>query len=367
MFQSCSNLEQTDPHRNREPQCPKVPRSPLKAPRRASERFRRLRDGNATRGSHRGLQKDEGVFNLLCEGKLPSRPLSIAERMTIAVCHARPTGSITFDSRDLDSKQSRNRFSRLIKRLIRSRRGRKLGYLAFPACSNGHSGWHIHLLVWDYIDSRPLTRHANELGFGRPQIDYIDDLSDLNYFRKVAYHFRQTEEAFGRTHGNRHEKRPKGARRYLMPLPKTLQQVNPKLLSAVDMAKDKSVSDLELLRACPLFSKGQTNTQGQFEQGGSSPSSQASSYITKPRGQGDQHKANKGFQRLPIRMRQGFPRIHQGRSSLLNRRWIKAIQRLGLGRAGPSGKAFPGASRLAEKPAQSTSQVDSPKRGPEFS
>jgi len=287
--------------------------------------------------SKRRPQQDEEIFNLLKEGRLPDRPLSMSERMTIAVCHARPTGAITLDSRDLGSKESRNRFSRLVKRLIRSRRGRSFAYLAVPACSTGHKGWHVHLLVWDYIDSKPLTRHAMELGFGLPDIDPIAALNDLNYFRKIAYHFRQTEEVFGRTHGDRHEVRPKGARRYLMPLPKTLQQVNPKLLSAVNMAKDKSVSDSELLRACPLFSKGQTDTQEHSDQGSRSPLSQASRHITTRRDRGEQHKASKSFQRLLIRMNQGFLSIHQVSSSLLDGRWIKAIKRVSLGRAGPSG------------------------------
>jgi len=58
----------------------------------------------------------------------------------------------------------------------------------------------------------------------------------------------------GGTHRDRHQAPPKGAHRFLMPISKTLRDVNPKLLSALKTARDKSVNDDELHQSNPISS-----------------------------------------------------------------------------------------------------------------
>jgi len=149
MFQSCSNPSETGSQALGTAEVRKPAFDHEKARKRTAGILERLREGQTRPTPTRRPQQDEEIFNLLRKGKLPPRPLSTTERMAIAVCHAGPTVAITLDSRDLDSKRSRKRFSDLMKRLVRDRGGRKLGYLAVPACSTGQNGWHIHFLGWE--------------------------------------------------------------------------------------------------------------------------------------------------------------------------------------------------------------------------
>jgi hypothetical protein len=330
MFQSCSNPSETGSRALGAAEVRKPAFDHEKARKRTAEVFKRLREGQTPPTPTRRPQQDEEVLRTLQEGKLPSRPLTRAERRTIAVCHARPTGAMTLDSRDLDSKGVRSAFSKLTRRLRNMRFGKSLSYFAVPACSTGHDGWHIHCLVWDFIPKETLRRHARAVGFGGAEIKTLRELGELDYFRMIAYHLRQNDDVFGITKRHRHKPQPKWARSYLYSV-----EDNPKLLSALNMARDKSVSDIELLRACPLFSN-QGDAQGQSDQGCSSPSSKVSRYITKQRDPRDQNRATTFLNRLGSRARQVLEGI-QRKSTLLGNGWSRATNRLSLGRAGPSG------------------------------
>jgi hypothetical protein len=340
MFQSCSNPSETGSQALGTAEVRKPAFDHEKARKRTAGILERLREGQTRPTPTRRPQQDEEIFNLLKEGRLPDRPLSMPERRTIALCHARPTGAMTLDSRDLDSKGVRSAFSRLMRRLGRWRQGKALSYFAIPACSTGHDGWHIHCLVWDFIPKETLRRHARAVGFGGAKIKTLRELGELDYFRMIAYHLRQNNDVFGITERHRHKPQPKGAHSFLYSA-----EGNPKLLSALNMAKDKSVSDIELLRACPLFSN-QCETPTNSSQESSNDSSQLtsdSSQQTREENQG-LHWINQGIQvrsssrglALLKGLRSWFRSKFQ--SDLINRPWLhRASRDKSLGRAGPSG------------------------------
>lgn len=190
------------------------------------------------------------------EDRLPfSQSLTPKERMAIAITSARPTNLLHIHSL-LDRPSFMHRWRRWVRRMERARRKRPLIYVATVAKSRrSNGGHHAHVLLWEYLHLPVLKQHCREVRFGRePQIRQLPPNDLMEVFLPVTYVLGQHEPVFGTTHHYRHEPLPKGARAILLPQRSTLRAKNTKLLDALTSAEDPSVSDFDLVQACPVFS-----------------------------------------------------------------------------------------------------------------
>jgi hypothetical protein len=153
-------------------------------------------------------------------------------------------------------------FRRLVKRLNRDRAKRRprdpapLIYVANLARAKGATGYHVHLLLWDYVHAPTLIGHCKDLGLGLPQLAQLpaDAAGNIDYWQQVMYVPAQHEPIFGSDKHERHEDRVKSARRLLYPQKRTLARHCPELLSALEDANDPAVPDETLLARLPRFS-----------------------------------------------------------------------------------------------------------------
>ena len=72
----------------------------------------------------------------------------------------------------------------------------------------------------------------------------------------------QQESVFGSSHHNRHEDRPKWGKRFIQSQQKTLVRRHPELFAALNMVKDKGLSDQELYSQPLTFSRDRFLTNG---------------------------------------------------------------------------------------------------------
>jgi hypothetical protein len=183
--------------------------------------------------------------------------LTEAERRTVAIVAAEPFALLTLDSASMTRDVAVSAFRRLVQRLnYWLHLGHPLVYYAVPACSSAGLGWHIHAIVWDFLLKAVLNDHAHEVGFGLPYIKRIDRPEEKlrGTLAAVSYVTGQAEPVFGLRVHERHVPRPAAKRGYLLPQGRTIEQSRPELLSMLDRAKDKAVTDDALLRSLPLFS-----------------------------------------------------------------------------------------------------------------
>lgn len=180
--------------------------------------------------------------------------MSVAERRAVALYIAEPTVHLTLTSGDMDRRTCTRQFQNLQKRLNRDRPSRNRSYVAVPACSvEGGGGYHIHSVQWDFILKSKLKQMADDLGFGTTEIRYIANKSPLDRFHMSCYPLKQHTSIFGSKKHLDNVPLPKSARYMLRPFRPTLEQYNPKLLSAMDAAESLTVSDWELTHAVHYF------------------------------------------------------------------------------------------------------------------
>lgn len=174
------------------------------------------------------------------------------ERACFAIANAEPTNFSTLSSQSMSRKEATAAWTALRKRI--NRRKTKKGpliYVAVTACSTDHDGFHVHALLWEYLHAEALLLGpARDLGFGRIQIQRIDPTPD-DWTHTTAYALGQHQPVFGSKDYQRHKGKQKSARRYSIPHAKTLKLHCPKLLSGLELARNRTVSDLELYRKLP--------------------------------------------------------------------------------------------------------------------
>lgn len=198
------------------------------------------------------------------------RSLSQAERICIAVAHAEPTHAITLTSKDLDHDGAAKAFAVWLKQINRLRT-RSYPFIYFGTIARSKEGEgraHIHLLAWEFL---PKTWVRDRAGFGRGHIRYLADPGTLRFerFVPVTYAVGQHESVFGSINHRSNEPLPKNKRAHLVPQASTIAQVQPQLLSGLELAKDRSVSDIELLEALPILVRGYRGKRRTTGHGGS--------------------------------------------------------------------------------------------------
>lgn len=204
-----------------------------------------------------------------------TRPLTPAERIALAVAGTEPTHLLTIDSALRDRSAFDRAWRQLAKRVARRRPYKPpLAYFGTVAQGEGSGGFHLHMLLWDFLYAPMLIGQTRAVGLGHPDIKQIgatvlrgrppETLSaverhqlSIDQLQTAAYIVNQHEPAFGRPHHQRHQPRAVGRRRYLYPQRKTLALAQPKLLAALDAARSPTVSDEELIRQLPRFSVNQ--------------------------------------------------------------------------------------------------------------
>ena len=230
-------------------------------------------DPNGFRRGHAELpRRPKAVWRdwttLRDEGSL-QRPLTQAERICVAVAHAEPTHAVNLTSRDLDHEGAARAFAIWLKQINR-RRTRSYPFTYFGAIAQSKEskgGAHIHLLAWEFL---PKTWVRDRAGFGRGHIRYLADpgnssstascrspmpLADAN--RCLALPITAAMSRCPRTSG------PTSSQA------STIAQVQPQLLSGLQLAKDRSVSDIELLEALPILVRGTRGKRRSTGHGGS--------------------------------------------------------------------------------------------------
>ena len=108
------------------------------------------------------------------------------------------------------------------------------------------------ILLWGYLHATMLHGQARAVGFGPPHIEQIEPGAH-NVLKVVRYVCGQTESVFGSREHERHQDRQRWGRSFIHSGRATLKARNHKLLSALDLAQDGSVSDFELLERLPRF------------------------------------------------------------------------------------------------------------------
>jgi hypothetical protein len=185
------------------------------------------------------------------------RSLTASERLVVAVVQAEPTHFLTIHS--TKSREEVQRGFRCIRLRLQRSRGKNAApmiYVAtFPRSQNG-PGHHVHALLWSYVHLPTLHGYCRDLALGPPQIDRISASGpgDARYWRPIGYVLGQHEPVFGSTEHERHEPLGHSKRRLSYPQRATLAKYCPKLLSALEMANDPTVSDQELCAGLPRFS-----------------------------------------------------------------------------------------------------------------
>lgn len=190
-------------------------------------------------------------------------PLSPHERLTLAVTAARPERFLTLDSLALSYDQAAAAFHALIKNLNRKPKvAAPIIYFACIARSTGHEGHHVHALLWTFLHQPTLIGAASELGFGKTShIKACPTSSPAVRLNAVGYVLGQKESVLDSEQHLRHEPHPPRKRHFLYPQRETLATHAPQLLSALEQARDRTVTDAELISAASLFRSTNNGSQ----------------------------------------------------------------------------------------------------------
>ncbi len=199
------------------------------------------------------------ALDALSEGRPLERLMTSEERLLVSItATAPPTHSLTLHSAAMSREEIRRAWPCFRKRIEREL-GVRLIYVATVARSReGGGGFHVHALLWNgYIHWTGLHRHGLEAGFGRPHIEQIptDPGRRADQARMVGYSLSQHQPVFGSSTHERHDPREPGQRPFMMPQRATLHAHAPRLLSALDTARDPMIADLDLGLMLPRFSR----------------------------------------------------------------------------------------------------------------
>ena len=184
-----------------------------------------------------------------------SRPLTSLERTTIAVSSAKPTHHLTVTSQLLDRHEFIDAFELLRAHMMRvaDQAHRPFIYLGVVANACGKGGWHGHFLLWRSFPANSLRKHAVALGLGRQLKITLIGPTLLDRLYVARYVLSQHEAVFGSQHHADNHAREKHSRRYIASVEESLWKDKPELLHALQMAKNKAVTDTMLVSSLPIL------------------------------------------------------------------------------------------------------------------
>jgi hypothetical protein len=190
----------------------------------------------------------------LQRGEPLGRPLTLMERLALAVTATKPTHHLVITTVGGSQGDLMDMFRRLVRRIER-RRSSRLPLIYFGTVAEGtyEGGFHMHLILWEYQHMPMYHGQMRALGLGVPNIEMIDPLTPDNVLRVVAYVLGQQESVFGTRKHLANRPRDPFKRRYIHPQLKTLERYHPELFVALSLAEDKSVSDETLFAELPRF------------------------------------------------------------------------------------------------------------------
>lgn len=203
---------------------------------------------------------EEAVFTALVAAQrgLPfSRGLTLEERTCIALlAMAAPTHFLTLHARQLSRTELLSAWERLRKRLGRER-GKQPLYYGCVVRAEGAKGWHLHVLLWEFIHTPVLHGHARALGLGAPRIEQVPNFAEDGHgaLTVLSYVLGQQTPVFGNRAHRRHEGRLPGDHRFIKSRMTTFDKRRPEISAALRAAEDQAQSDLALCRRLPKFSR----------------------------------------------------------------------------------------------------------------
>jgi len=193
----------------------------------------------------------------LASGRPLEPKLTPSEREVVAITiMAPPTNSLTLSSRDLGLEDVRFAWPKFRKRLRRSLGKDIVAIASTPITSNGTAGFHVHALLWTgFVHHSTLRECVADTGFERPHIQQVPDAA-YDFYRalnSVAYVYGQHGAILGSTHHKENIPLARGQQRVHKSHTVTLTRSAPELLSALDMAKSPTVTDVQLVQSSPIF------------------------------------------------------------------------------------------------------------------
>ncbi|MGN6372150.1 MAG: hypothetical protein ACTHM1_04055 [Solirubrobacteraceae bacterium] len=211
---------------------------------------------NFTRISNHPERDPSMALVALRRGRPLGRPLTLLERIALAVASAAPTHHLVISTTDASRESLARAFTLWVRRLERykARSYKNLIYIGTAAQGLGDGGYHLHLLLWNYLHAPVLHGQAKALNLGRSHITKVK-ADPMNVLTTVSYVLGQQEEVFGSRKHRLNQPREKGKRHYFHPHLKTLQKHRPELFVALKVAKDKSIPDERFFLLLPSFIK----------------------------------------------------------------------------------------------------------------
>jgi hypothetical protein len=194
----------------------------------------------------------------LRHGYPSSRNLTQRERLTLTLVETQPRLLVTIDSAGMSEAEAKAAWPRLKKRMWRRRPDALRVYVGCAAQARDAEGHHLHLLLWTPVNFRQLLWNAQRVGFGglsAPRIP-APNVDPLGALQMVRYALGQHQPVFGSRHHYRHIPAGEHKRGLLKPHRATLETHAPEVLSALDTAQSRTVTDTELVQGLHLFSKG---------------------------------------------------------------------------------------------------------------
>lgn len=219
-----------------------------------------------TRSHHHGPTKvrtlgrnpecSSGIALLALQHEEPlGRPMTLLERIALAVTSTRPTHFLTLQTASASQKELAKSFRLLVRRITRRKSRPEVPLVYFGSFAQGYgaAGCHLHILLWDFPYMPMYHGQVKALGLGNAHVKQITPSNPENVLRVVSYTLGQQEPVFGTSRSRDHRPRAKYQRRFIHPQRKTLAEHKPELLTALDLAKDKAVSDQSLVAELPTF------------------------------------------------------------------------------------------------------------------
>ncbi len=217
-----------------------------------------------------GCNSDRST-SMSLEALVPRLPVGSAftelERIALAVTATRPTNFLTLSTIGASQENLAYDF-RLLVRRIEGRKSRPkvpLIYFGSFAQGKGHGGYHLHLLLWDRPHLPMYHGQTRAVGLGHADAVQIIPSTPENVLRVVSYTLGQQEPVFGSKPHKHHRPREQYKRRFIHPQMKTLEKYHPELFVALNLAKDKSVSDETLVEKLPILVRALGHKKGSEE------------------------------------------------------------------------------------------------------
>ncbi len=174
------------------------------------------------------------------------------ERIALAVASTYPTHFYTLSSANLTRVELSRCLELMVPRIRRRTSTPKRPIIYFGTVVKGedHDGHHLHLLFWKRPHMDTFHGQTKALGLGKGKVKQIEPTLE-DALRVTSYVLGQEQAVFGSKHHWRHGERQKGARRFRRAQRSTLARYQPELFLALDVAKDKSLSDKDMVLRLP--------------------------------------------------------------------------------------------------------------------